>query len=57
MSTEKRRSGAHAKPRRGGNHNDIGLRDVGQFVETYHHLLDKLYPVFAVWDVLLYVTR
>ena len=55
MSTERRSATAHAKPRRsaGGS----GFRDIGQFVETYNHLQDKLYPVFAVWDLALYVTR
>ena len=57
MSSEKRRPTAHANPRRSGNHNGIGLRDVSQIVETYHNLLDKLYPVFSVWDIVLYVAR
>ena len=57
MSAEKRRSTAHVKPRRSSNHNGVGLRDVSQTVETYHNLLDRLYPVFAVWDIALYVAR
>ena len=57
MSAEKRRSTAHVKPRRSSYHNGVGLRDVSQTVETYHNLLDRLYPVFAVWDIALYVAR
>ena len=37
--------------------NSNGIRDIGTFVENYNSLLDKLYPVFAVWDGVLYVTR
>ena len=37
--------------------NSNGIRDVGTFVENYNSLLDKLYPVFAVWDGVLYVAR
>ena len=34
-----------------------GIRDIGTFVENYDSLLDKLFPVFAVWDAVVYVTR
>ena len=51
MSSEKKRS---AKTGKCSNSNG---RDITQLVDTYHHLLDKLYPAFAVWDAVLYVTR
>ena len=34
-----------------------GIRDIGLFVENYKSLWDKLFPVFAVWDIVLYVAR
>lgn len=34
-----------------------GIKDIGTFVENYDRLLDKLFPVFAVWDAAVYVAR
>lgn len=34
-----------------------GIRDIGLFIKNYNNLSDKLYPVFAVWEIILYVTR
>lgn len=34
-----------------------GIKDIGVFVENYRSLLDKLFPVLAVWDIVLYVAR
>lgn len=34
-----------------------GIKDIGTFVENYERLLDKLFPVFAVWDAAVYVAR
>ena len=42
---------------RGHGRSSNGIRDIGTFVENYNSLLDKLYPVFAVWDAVLYVAR
>ena len=37
--------------------NNSGIKDIGLFVENYKSLLDKLFPVFVVWDSVLYISR
>ena len=34
-----------------------GIRDIGTFVESYKKLVDKLFPVFVIWDAVLFVAR
>lgn len=34
-----------------------GIKDITLFVENYRCLSDKLYPVFVVWDGVLYISR
>ena len=34
-----------------------GIKDITSFVENYKSLVDKLYPVFVVWDGVLYISK